>query len=1120
MSNTSCNESAIRQTTISSRVPISGGTIVSPTLIESENCNKYLAAMRKYGVLTYNPTSPVLISTQDDDAIAKLKRSTNQNFDKTLLSAIRNFTTKNPNASDTQICDEFEKAKSKAPKFIFNSNTEVSKILMNGVNIIKSTRQDGIYWSALAQVLSDSGRTDDYISYLSNQKKPVAISTEVVAGKYLPNAQLELLKAEIQNVKESFDRVTRSVQNTLREIRNLYAQNRVLPVESEELDRNGNPTGRQKTVLLEVPAGINLKNVQNLPENERNAVLDRIRKESKPLRTPFDPEILSSDGINDNDLKNYKEVTDRFTQISSDPNLLSSFYSTEESVVRVGLSRQNTETVARINRISRGTPTETDLEIVNNGGFSLGIKELGKEVGSNPTFGVLADAISKGVGYVNKPTSYIVGAEVAVNGIAHVMEASLKAELEKSTTLLQYNNTRSVINGNTSAISTRAGIGLTTEGQPVRTLIKSQIDDIAAEHLHHITHTGHKIAHALPWLGAVHYGIGLNVGSDGLTITDNSLIMSAFNTGKYLIAGDADKAGKYAGKSLKYGALTTIEVLAALGMIGGGPALGLAAGVYFLYEVGEISAKRKDSYDRRALGREANLVESAYEYGVVIPYESLVAAVSTADDDPKNDVFVHRKGKPVLTTITATGVVGGSARRRARTVTGKVPIVPINILDNSTSVIINKDGEQKNSKEIRESKERCECCGPCENGILREVTTDPASLSPYCLEIFNKYGQQAISRGIISTDPVQSGINYLCNFFGNACFTSDTIIMTPNGEKKIDEFSKGDQVIAFDENGNLVESFVTDLFVHNNESVYSYIFSNGVSIKSTPNHPFYTRNGFVEIGNLKVGDTVIDSNNNEISLISVENIGQHIVYNIEVDEHHTYIANGIRVHNKFDPNAAAEAISNRPPESQPIHETGNNWPTPPSNENWDTNPARWNIQFICRFRETNPLNPLPSGKGDWACELILGRTFMPSINEGPFGTNTSGYESSDLVNGAGLPIPPTQTTNKLEYQGPPYTYVSQPSNPYFFIKPSNIETYLKGFPYYLTDSETKLVKSGDLEEIKSYFDTTGKDPNDRNNLKSYHLVLISQRYTEEIEKEERNINERRMYLDCITSIMG
>lgn len=1122
MSNTSCNESAIRQSTISSRVPINGGTIISPTLIQYEDCKKYIGALAPYS------GKPIT----DDGVIAELRVKTQQNFDKTLVSAIRNFVTKNPNASEDQICREFEKAKANAPKFIQNADTLVTKALRNGARI-GIQRQDGIYWSALAQVLSDARQDTDYIKYLENQKKPIPVSTEVYAGKYQQNPDLVLTLAEIQNVKNSFDRINNSIQSTLREIRQLYAQNRVLPVESEELDRTGYPTGKTKTILIEVPRGINLANVQKLPPDQRNAVLERIRTESKPLRTPFDPEILASSGITSADLENYKEIMDRFNILSADPTLLGTFYTTEESSVKLGLSRPTTETIARINRISNGTATETDLDVINNGGFSSEIKSLAKlfpqgtfeRTFAPPTFG---DGLSTVIGWVNKPTTYIVTSEFAVENTAKAIHNRLNNPLLRARNINEFNNTPAVRRWGIASPATPVGnIRPDRIGPRTFDLLDKHVINVTNDQLHKITHTGHKISHALPWIGIVHYGLGVNVGGPfGLTITDESLVMNTFNTTKYLIAGDFDKASKYAGKSAKYGSLVAIETLSLMGAISGGTTIALAAGVYFAYEAYEYNKKKKDARDRRAIAREGNFSESLAEYGFYVRDESLIGAVSEQDDDPKNNISIQRRelseGTPRLKKVT-TYVEERNSRGRVkrREVTGTVPVVQINIIDNSTSVILNKDGEQKNSKEARESAERCECCGPCdENGVLLDVSTNSGGLSRRCLEVFNRYGQLAISRGIIATDPVEAGINYLCNFFGNACFTLDTKVMTPNGEKNINEFSKGDSVIAFDEDENLIESFVTDIFVHKNESVYSYSFSNGVSIKSTPNHPFYTKNGFLEIGNLNIGDSVIDSNGDEIVLISIENVGQHIVYNIEVDTHHTYIANGIRVHNKFDPAAAAEALSNRPPDSQPIHEPGNNWPTPPSNENWEGYPARWNVQFICKQRITNPFLPEPTGKGDWTCQLILGRTFMPAINEGPFGTNTSGYEGSDLFNEAGIPIPPTQNSSKLEYQSPPYTYVSQPSNPYFFIKSSNIDTYLKSFPYYLTDSEVQLVKGGDLGEIKSYFDTTGKDPNDRNGLKSYHLILISQRYTEEIEKEERNINERRMYLDCITSIMG
>ena len=135
----------------------------------------------------------------------------------------------------------------------------------------------------------------------------------------------------------------------------------------------------------------------------------------------------------------------------------------------------------------------------------------------------------------------------------------------------------------------------------------------------------------------------------------------------------------------------------------------------------------------------------------------------------------------------------------------------------------------------------------------------------------------------------------------SGCFSSDTEVMTPNGSKKISEIVIGDEVIAFDEAGNLKESYVTNTFHHHSEKyeLYRYHLNNGVYVDVTKNHPVLSKNGdFVEIGSLSIGDSLVSHDNVNPTITNIEFLGDHFVYNISVDKYSTYIANGIRVHNK------------------------------------------------------------------------------------------------------------------------------------------------------------------------------------------------------------------------------
>ena len=78
---------------------------------------------------------------------------------------------------------------------------------------------------------------------------------------------------------------------------------------------------------------------------------------------------------------------------------------------------------------------------------------------------------------------------------------------------------------------------------------------------------------------------------------------------------------------------------------------------------------------------------------------------------------------------------------------------------------------------------------------------------------------------------------------------------------------------------------------------------NGEEIVTTETHPFYVNDrGFVNAGELAVGDELLDSNKN---ILLVENFDVELtdkpvkVYNFQVDEFHTYHVSGfgVLVHN-------------------------------------------------------------------------------------------------------------------------------------------------------------------------------------------------------------------------------
>lgn len=132
---------------------------------------------------------------------------------------------------------------------------------------------------------------------------------------------------------------------------------------------------------------------------------------------------------------------------------------------------------------------------------------------------------------------------------------------------------------------------------------------------------------------------------------------------------------------------------------------------------------------------------------------------------------------------------------------------------------------------------------------------------------------------------------------GGGCFSSDTLISIENGKKPISDIEVGDVVWAFDEIGNAVLSKVTETFYHAKDTIYRVTHETGI-LDITPNHWVLSKSGeYKELKDFNVGDYLIDSNNSFSKIENIEFLKNDEVYNFKVSHFHSYIANGIKVHN-------------------------------------------------------------------------------------------------------------------------------------------------------------------------------------------------------------------------------
>jgi len=132
---------------------------------------------------------------------------------------------------------------------------------------------------------------------------------------------------------------------------------------------------------------------------------------------------------------------------------------------------------------------------------------------------------------------------------------------------------------------------------------------------------------------------------------------------------------------------------------------------------------------------------------------------------------------------------------------------------------------------------------------------------------------------------------------GGGCFKAGTRVSTPNGAVAIETLVPGDAVWAFDEGGNVRPAVVRELHVHENNDLLHVQFWGG-EIFVTPHHWVLNQyNAFVEMGTLKLEDALVDMRGHLRPITGISAYGNETVYNLTVEPYHTYVADGIRVHN-------------------------------------------------------------------------------------------------------------------------------------------------------------------------------------------------------------------------------
>ena len=138
------------------------------------------------------------------------------------------------------------------------------------------------------------------------------------------------------------------------------------------------------------------------------------------------------------------------------------------------------------------------------------------------------------------------------------------------------------------------------------------------------------------------------------------------------------------------------------------------------------------------------------------------------------------------------------------------------------------------------------------------------------------------------------------------CFVAGTMVLTASGLTAIEKIRAGDKVISTNaETFETEEKLVLETYIRQTDKLIHLVI-NGEEIITTETHPFYVKDrGFVDAGELLVGDSLLDVHGNVLLIedIQIEYPQEPTtVYNFQVEDFHTYYVGEqfVLVHNAGD----------------------------------------------------------------------------------------------------------------------------------------------------------------------------------------------------------------------------
>ncbi|MDP3964279.1 MAG: polymorphic toxin-type HINT domain-containing protein [bacterium] len=170
---------------------------------------------------------------------------------------------------------------------------------------------------------------------------------------------------------------------------------------------------------------------------------------------------------------------------------------------------------------------------------------------------------------------------------------------------------------------------------------------------------------------------------------------------------------------------------------------------------------------------------------------------------------------------------------------------------------------------------------------LRDSDVDPLA------EVYKN-----VSSGILRTfvSHEKQRLESLGAEFGG-CFLENTLVTLADGTKKeIEDVQPGEYILTrlSSEDPKLVPAKVSQRFEH---TVNEYLTIND-RLNITPNHILWVNGGWHPAETITVGDTLLDESGTEFVVTDISrHFGPVSVYNLHIEDQHTFFASGVYVHN-------------------------------------------------------------------------------------------------------------------------------------------------------------------------------------------------------------------------------